>query len=165
MNRSKISKFDEKYIINHYIKEFKIDDKNKKIYVYYIDGTKYDYPLTSQSLGNIKKMMHSQYNEWRDLVRRIYMFNPIKFLYLNIKLKKQKYYLEHENEFNNCSIKKIFLSDNLSNKEISLMKESKKYTHSYFNLSSVIKYKLSTMKKIHKIISVDKKSTTSKKKR
>ena len=110
-------------------------------------------------------MMHSQYNEWRDLVRRIYMFNPIKFLYLNIKLKKQKYYLEHENEFNNCSIKKIFLSDNLSNKEISLMKESKKHTHSYFNLSSVIKYKLSTMKKIHKIISVDKKSTTSKKKR
>ena len=33
MNRSKISKFDEKYIINHYIKEFKIDDiptNNKK---------------------------------------------------------------------------------------------------------------------------------------
>ena len=109
--------------------------------------------------------MHSQYNEWRDLVRRIYMFNPIKFLYLNIKLKKQKFYLEHENEFNNCSIKKIFLSNNLSKKEINLMKKSKKYTHSYFNLYSVKKYKLSTMKKIHKIIYVNKKSTNSKKKR
>ena len=49
MTSSKISKIDKDYIRNHYITEFKIDAKNKKIYVYYIDDSVYDYPLTSQS--------------------------------------------------------------------------------------------------------------------
>ena len=156
MTSSKISKIDKDYIKNHYITEFKIDDISKKIYVYYIDDSVYDYPLTSQSLNNIKRIMKNQYNEWRNIVRRIYMFNPVKLLYLNIHMKKQKYYLEHENDFSNLNIKKNLLYDTLSKEAINNLRISKKLTHSYFNLSSVTNYKLSTMKKIHKIISAEK---------
>lgn len=71
-------------------------------------------------------------------------------------MKKQKYYLEHENDFSNLSIKKNFLYDSLSKEDINNLRISKKLTHSYFNLSSVTNYKLSAMKKIHKIISAEK---------
>ena len=162
MTSSKISKIDKDYIRNHYITEFKIDAKNKKIYVYYIDDSVYDYPLTSQSLNNIKKIMKEQYNEWRNIVRRIYMFNPVKLLYLNIHMKKQKYYLKHENDFSNLSVKKKLLDDKLSKNDIYNLQVYKKLTHSYFNLSSVTNYKLSTMKKIHKIISVQRKEINKK---
>ena len=165
MTKRKLSKYDEKYIKNNYVTEFKIDDEKKKIYVYYIDGTSYDYPLTSQVLESVKKMMRDEYNDWRNLVQQVYMFNPVKLIYLNMIIRKQKYYLEHENVFNNCSIKRDSLDSVLSKKEIQLMKISKKLTHSYFNLATVQNYKLSTMKKIHRIISVDKKKKGSSKKR
>ena len=150
----KLSGFDKKYIKNHYITEFRIDDNSKKIYVYYIDGSCFDFPLTSQTLNNIKRIMKEQYVDWRDIVRRIYMFHPVKLLYLNIQIKKQKYYLEHEKEFSNLSIRKNSLDKKLSKSDINNLRVSKKLTHSYFNLSSVSNYELSTMKKIHKIISV-----------
>lgn len=156
MTSSRISRIDKDYIKNHYITEFKIDDISKMIYVYYIDDSVYEYPLTSQSLNNIKRIMKDQYNEWRNIVRRIYMFNPVKSLYLNIHMKKQKYYLEHENDFSNLSVNKKLLDGSLSKKDIDSLRISKKLTHSYFNLSSVTNYKLSTMKKIHKIISAEK---------
>ena len=165
MSKRKLSKFDEKYIKSNYITEYRIDDDNKKIHVYYIDGTSYDYPLSSISLSNIKRIMQDQYYEWGDLVKRVYLLNPIMMLYINNRLKKQKYYLEHEGEFNRCNIKQISLDKKITKKEICLMNESKKDTHSYFNLSSACSYKLSTMKKVHNILSFDKKSSSSSKKR
>ena len=151
MSKRKISKFDEKYIKSHYITKFEIDDKNKKIKVSHIDGKSYLLPLTSGVLANIKSLMRSQYDEWRDLVKRIYILHPVKLLYLNTFFKKQKYYLEHESEFYNWNIKKELPSKKLSKKEVEDMKKEKEHTHSYFNLSSVGRYKLSTMKKMHKI--------------
>lgn len=156
MTRSKLSKFDEKYIKKNYITKYKIDKENKKIYVYYINGKRYDYSLTSKKLDHIKYLMRNEYKEWRNLVKQIYALNPIKLLYLNSHLKKQKYYLEHESEFNSCNRNKGILYKSLTKKELKIMYISKKFTHSYFNMSSVTNYKLSTMKKIHKIISTDK---------
>ncbi len=153
ISNKKLSNFDKKYIKNHYIKGYKIDDNSKKIYVYYIDGSSYDFPLTSQSLNNIKGIMKLQYEEWQDLIKRVYLLHPIKLLYITMFLKKQKYYLEHENEFSNLSIRKNSLDEKLSKVDINKLRLSRKLTHSYFNLSSVSNYKLSTMKKIHKIIS------------
>lgn len=153
MSNKELSKFDQKYIKSHYITKFEIDDKNKRIYVYYIDGESYSLPLTSGVLANLKNIMRNQYEEWRDLLKRIYILHPIKLLYLNMFLKKQKYYLEHESEFYNLNIKKEFPLGKFSKKEMYIMTKEKKNTHSYFNLSSVTRYKLSTMKKVHKLIS------------
>ena len=47
-------------------------------------------------------MMRDEYNDWRNLVQQVYMFNPVKLIYLNMIIRKQKYYLEHENVFNIC---------------------------------------------------------------
>ena len=153
MCSKKLSKFDQEYLKKNYITEFKIDDKNKKVIVYYIDGESYSFPLTARVLSNVKSNMRSQYDEWKDMIKRVYMLHPVKLLYLNIALKKQKFFLEHESEFSNCNVKKDFAIDKLSKKEVDLMNREKGRTHSYFNLSSVTRYKLSTMKKVHKIIS------------
>lgn len=154
MSSKKLSKFDQEYLKKNYITEFKIDDKNKRIIVYYIDGESYSFPLTSTVLSNIKSNMRSQYDEWKDMIKRVYILHPVKLLYLNMILKKQKFFLEHESEFSNCNIRKDLAIDKLSKKEVDIMNKAKKNTHSYFNLSSVTRYKLSTMKKVHKIISV-----------
>ena len=156
MARRKLSKFDEKYVKRNYIINYEIDNDNKKIIVYYINGSSDDYPLSSQGLERIKRNMRNEYDDWSNLVKYIYRYNPIRLLNFNVKFRKQKYYIEHENEFNNCSIKQNFLNKKLSKKELQKMYISKKLTHGYFNLSSVINYKLSTMKKIHRIISTDK---------
>lgn len=157
----KKDKYRNEYIKSHYIIEYVIDDENKKINVYYIDGSSYDYPLTSKALSNIKKIMKEQYYEWGEMVKRIYLLNPIMLLYLNSRLKKQKYYLEHVNQLNNYHIKKGSLKG-FSKRERELMDESMRYTHSYFNISSVDKYNLSTMKKINKEI-LENKCNTGKK--
>ena len=162
MNNRKLSKFDKKYIKSHYIKGFEIDDNNKVIHVYYINGNSCSFPLTSQCLNNIKRIVSLQYEEWDDLIRRVYLFHPIKLLHINMTLKKQKYYLEHENEFLNFSIKNNLLSEKLSKADIHNLRVSKKLTHSYFNLSSVWRYKLRTMKKVHNIIICSKKRKTRK---
>ena len=156
MNRRKLSKFDERYIKNHYITNYKIDKENKKIYVYYINGKSYDYPLTSKQLHRIQCLMHDEYNEWKDYLKQIYAHNPIKIIYLNIHLKRQQYYLEHKNVFNSCNKNQGILDKKLSKKDLKIMCASKKNTNSCFNLASATKYRLSTMKKIHKIISTDK---------
>ena len=155
MCSKKLSKFDEKYIKSHYITNFEIDNDNKKIKVSYIDGESYLLPLTSGVLSNIKSIMRNQYIEWKDTVKRIYILHPIKLLYLNMVLKKQKFFLEHESEFYYCNVKKDLSLNKLSKKEIDLMNREKKNTHSYFNLSSVKHYKLSTMKKVYNIISIN----------
>ena len=154
MCSKKLSKFDQEYLKKNYITEFKIDDKNKKVIVYYIDGESYSFPLTARVLSNVKSNMRSQYDEWKDMIKRVYMLHPVKILYLNMALKKQKFFLEHESEFYKCNVKKDLATDKLSKKEVDIMNKAKKNTHSYFNLSAVTRYKLSTMKKVHKIISI-----------
>ena len=153
MCSKKLSKFDQEYLKKNYITEFKIDDKNKKVIVYYIDGESYSFPLTARVLSNVKSNMRSQYDEWKDMIKRVYMLHPVKILYLNMALKKQKFFLENESELSHCNIKKDLAIDKLSKKEVDIKKKKKKNTHSYFNLSSVTRYKLSTMKKVHSIIS------------
>ena len=76
------------------------------------------------------------------------MHNLIKVLYLNTVLKKQKYFLDYKNVFENYSIKDLNENKFLTKSEIQMMKSFKKYNHSYFDLSSVPRYKLSTMKKV-----------------
>lgn len=154
MCSKKLSKFDQEYLKKNYITEFKIDDKNKKVIVYYIDGESYSFPLTARVLSNVKSNMRNQYDEWKDMIKRVYMLHPVKLLYLNMILKKQKFFLEHENEFSYYNAKKDLSLSKLSKKEIDLMNREKRHTHSYFNLSSVTHYKLSTMKKAHNIISI-----------
>ena len=149
------NKYDEKYVKNNYIVEYQIDKENKKIYVYYINGTRYCYPLHSKIVNHLNNLMKFQYNEWQPILKQAYMYNFIKLLYLNMHLKKQKYYLEHENEFNYCDIKKDLVLKELSKNELEKLKKNKKNTHSYFNLSSVGNYKLSTMKKVHRNLSME----------
>jgi len=80
----KKDKYRDKYIKNHYIVEYVIDEDNQQVRVYYIDGTSNDYPLTSKILSTIKDNMIHQFYEWKDLVKHIYIFNPIMLLYLSI---------------------------------------------------------------------------------
>lgn len=145
-------KYRNKFIKNHYITEYIIDDDNKKIRVYYIDGSSYDYPLSSKVLSTIKDNMIHQYFEWQDLVKQVYIFNPIMLIYLNDRFKKQKFYLEHENVFKNKSVQKSLTDKRLSKKEIEQLNNSRRETHSYFNLATVDNYNLNTLKKIHKIV-------------
>lgn len=145
-------KYRNKFIKNHYITEYVIDDDNKKIRVYYIDGSSYDYPLSSKVLSTIKDNMIHQYYEWKDLVKQVYIFNPIMLIYLNDRFKKQKFYLEHENVFKNKSVQKSLTDKRLSKKEIEQLNNSRRETHSYFNLATVDNYNLNTLKKVHKIV-------------
>lgn len=145
-------KYRNKFIKNHYITEYIIDDDNKKIRVYYIDGSSYDYPLSSKVLSTIKDNMIHQYFEWKDLVKQVYIFNPIMLIYLNDRFKKQKFYLEHENVFKNRSVRKTLTDKRLSKKEIEQLNNSRRETHSYFNLATVDNYNLNTLKKVHKIV-------------
>ena len=145
-------KYRNKFIKNHYITEYIIDDDNKKIRVYYIDGSSYDYPLSSKVLSTIKDNMIHQYFEWQDLVKQVYIFNPIMLIYLNDRFKKQKFYLEHENVFKNKSVQKSLTDKRLSKKEIEQLNNSRRETQSYFNLATVDNYNLNTLKKVHKIV-------------
>ena len=146
-------KYCKKFIKNHYITEYVIDEDNKKIRVYYIDGSSYDYPLSSKVLTTIKDNMIHQYYEWKDLVKQVYIFNPIMLLYLIDRFKKQKFYLEHENVFKNRSVQKTLTDKRLSKKEIEQLNNSKHKTHSYFNLATVDNYNINTLKKVHMIAS------------
>ena len=152
MNNQRLSKFDEKYIKNHYITDYIIDDKNKKVRVQYINGEFCYFPLTSKTLSKIKYNMRQQYYEWSELIKKIYILNPIKLIYISMHLKKQKYYIEHENELYNCNIKSDVLKKALTKKEVDVLRKEKKNTHSYFNLSSVKNYKLRTMKRVYRVI-------------
>lgn len=145
-------KYRNKFIKNHYITEYVIDEDNKKIRVYYIDGSSYDYPLSSKVLSTIKDNMIHQYFEWQDLVKQVYIFNPIMLIYLNDRFKKQKFYLEHENVFKNKSVQKSLTDKRLSKKEIEQLNNSRRETQSYFNLATVDNYNLNTLKKVHKIV-------------
>ena len=145
-------RFRDRFIKNHYITEYVIDDENKKVRVYYIDGSSYDYPLSSKVLTTIKDNMIHQYFEWQDLVKQVYIFNPIMLIYLNDRFKKQKFYLEHENVFKNKSVQKSLTDKRLSKKEIEQLNNSRRETHSYFNLATVDNYNLNTLKKVHKIV-------------
>ena len=145
-------KYRKKFIKNHYITEYVIDEDNKKIRVYYIDGSSYDYPLSSKVLSTIKDNMIHQYFEWQDLVKQVYIFNPIMLIYLNDRFKKQKFYLEHENVFKNKSVQKSLTDKRLSKKEIEQLNNSRRETQSYFNLATVDNYNLNTLKKVHKIV-------------
>ena len=146
-------KYRNKFIKNHYITKYVIDDENKKVIVYYIDGSSYDYPLSSKVLTTIKDNMIHQYYEWKDLVKQVYIFNPIMLLYLIDRFKKQKFYLEHENVFKNRSVQKTLTDKRLSKKEIEQLNNSKHKTHSYFNLATVDNYNINTLKKVHMIAS------------
>ena len=145
-------RFRDRFIKNHYITEYVIDDENKKVRVYYIDGSSNDYPLSSKVLSTIKDNMIHQYYEWKDLVKQVYIFNPIMLLYLTDRFKKQKFYLEHENVFKNRSVRKTLTDKRLSKKEIEQLNNSRRETHSYFNLATVDNYNLNTLKKVHKIV-------------
>lgn len=153
MSAVKKDKYRDKYIKNHYIVEYVIDEDNQQVRVYYIDGTSNDYPLTSKILSTIKDNMIHQFYEWKDLVKHIYIFNPIMLLYLSNRFKKQKFYLEHENVFKNKIVKNFLLDKRLTKKEKEILNNSKKETHSYFNLSTVNNYSFSTIKKVHDIVS------------
>ena len=106
------------------------------------------YPLNSKNIASLKRSMERQYYEWQDYLKYAFMHNLIKILYLNTFFKKQKYFLEHKNVFENYNIKDLDVNKFLSKSEIQMMKNFKKYNHSYFDLSSVPSYKLSTMKKV-----------------
>ena len=86
MCSKKLSKFDGKYIKSHYITKFEIDNDNKKIKISYIDGETIFLPLTSGVLSSVRSTMRIQYDEWQNLVKRIYTLHPIKILHLNLVL-------------------------------------------------------------------------------
>lgn len=113
-----------------------------------MDDTVSHYPLNSKNIASLKKSMERQYYEWQDYLKYAFMHNLIKIIYLNTVLKKQKYFLDHKNVFENYSIKGLNESKFFTKSEIQMMKKFKKYNHSYFDLSSVPRYKLSTMKKV-----------------
>ena len=144
----KRNKYKDTYIKSHYINKYLIDDKNNRIIVYYMDGSKLEFPLNSRVISNLNIIMKDQYRDWKDYLKSAFKYNLIKILYLNLYFKKQKYFLDHENIFENYKVKEICNNKTLSKREIKKIKNLKKYTHSYFNLSSVPRYKLSTMKKI-----------------
>ena len=148
MEKIKKDKYRDNYVKSHYISEYFIDDKNNQIIVYYMNNSISHYPLNSKNIASLKRIMESQYYEWQDYLKYAFMHNLIKILYLNTFFKKQKYFLEHKNVFENYNIKDLDVNKFLSESEIRMMKNFKKYNHSYFDLSSVPSYKLSTMKKV-----------------
>ena len=148
MEKIRKDKYRDNYVKSHYISEYFIDDDNNQIIVYYMDDTVSYCSLNSKNIASLKEKMEKQYYEWQDYLKCAFMHNLIKILYLNTFLKKQKYFLEHKNIFTNYSIKDLNTSKFLSKAEIRMMKKFKKYNHSYFDLSSVPSYKLSTMKKV-----------------
>ena len=148
MEKIKKDKYRDNYVKSHYISEYFIDDVNNQIIVYYMNNNVSYYPLNSKNIASLKRSMERQYYEWQDYLKYAFMHNLIKILYLNTFFKKQKYFLEHKNVFENYNIKDLDVNKFLSKSEIQMMKNFKKYNHSYFDLSSVPSYKLSTMKKL-----------------
>ena len=148
MEKIKKDKYRDNYVKSHYISEYFIDDVNNQIIVYYMNNNVSYYPLNSKNIASLKRIMESQYYEWQDYLKYAFMHNLIKILYLNTFFKKQKYFLEHKNAFKDYSVKDLNTSKFLSKGEIQMMKNFKKYNHSFFDLSSVPSYKLSTMKKV-----------------
>ena len=143
------------YIQENYIKKYKIDRKKLKIKIYYLSRDKQEIPYDSQSLFSIRSKMHYQYQNYTRYLKR--------GLFINRRIKKQKYYMDHSNAFSSYTLKNYKLDKYLKKGELRKMKKSKEETDSYFNLSSVGNYKIKTLKKITSMIKQENKYNSRKK--
>lgn len=99
--------------------------------------------------------MHYQYQNYTRYLKR--------GLFINRRIKKQKYYMDHSNAFSSYTLKNYKLDKYLKKGELRKMKKSKEETDSYFNLSSVGNYKIKTLKKITSMIKQENKYNSRKK--
>lgn len=140
------------FIKSCYIKRYKIDRTKNSVRIYYLNGKSEEIPYTKSNLNNIKSDMYYQYDNWSKNLAVVFFFNLIKQAKLNNMVKKQNFYMKNEHYLSDLRMNNANIHKYLSKNELFIIEKSKQETDSYFNLSSVNNYSISTLKKVKNAI-------------